>query len=150
MFYKIIHCFQLWTKNMHSTYTWELYAPEQLSKDNNPVFDLIISVSTYIGKCSFISKFSLSNLSRTAITELTKKKELKARILSHNFITGYSPLQDGASPTALIRVFGGVDLTLQSVDKVGQSLPFVLTETLRHRHHAYHVTLKCKRHHCLW
>lgn len=89
MFYKIIHCFQLWTKNMHSTYTstWELYAPEQLLKDNNPVFDLIISVSTYIGKCSFISKFSLSNLSRTVITELTKKKELKARILSHNFIT---------------------------------------------------------------
>lgn len=87
MFYKIIHCFQLWTKNMHSTYTWELYAPEQLLKANNPVFDLIISVSTYIGKCSFISKFSLSNLSRTAITELTKKKELKARILPHNFIT---------------------------------------------------------------
>lgn len=72
---------------MQSTYTWELYAPEQLLKANNPVFDLIISVSTYIGKCSFISRFSLSNLSRTAITRLTKKKELKARILSHNFIT---------------------------------------------------------------
>lgn len=55
---------------------------------------------------------------------------------------GCLPLHDGASPAALFRVVGGVDVTLQSVDKEGQSFLFVLTETLRHRHHAYHVTLK--------
>lgn len=86
MFYKIIHCFNFEQR------TCTLHIHENCTHLSNCskliiVFDLIISVSTYFGKCSFISKFSLSNLSRTAITELTKKKELKARILSHNFIT---------------------------------------------------------------
>lgn len=55
-------------------------------KVNNLVFDLIIFVSIYIGKCFFILKFSLSNLSRIVIIRLMKKKEFKVRILLYNFI----------------------------------------------------------------
>lgn len=83
---------------MHST--WELYAPEQLLNANNPVFDLIISVSTYIRKCCFILKFNLSNTSGTAITDLMKKKELKNRILSHDIITELSAITRWCIPSS--------------------------------------------------